>query len=284
MIWRLKILIKIVLSHLPFGYSAWRKFGIFRLGSMEQGEYALNIFKIHIKRAYPEGMPPGLTCLELGPGDSVAAALIANAFGAKEIYLVDTGNFVTHDMKIYRSMIRWLSDQGYSTIEIERTNSLQELLDSCNAQYLTDGYRSLQTIQSQSIDFIWSHSVLEHISKHDFDQTFSELRRVIKPDGHMSHNVDLMDHLGGALNNLRFSERLWENNYFANSGFYTNRIRYSEMATIMEDAGFQIDERDYSKWPELPTNKSAMATPFRGLSEEELSIRCCHYLLSPKHG
>jgi len=273
-----------VLSRLPFHYGLWRKFGVFRLGSMEQGEYVLNIFKIHIKRAYPEGVSPGFTCLELGPGDSVAAALVANAFGAKQVYLVDTGNFATHNLEIYRSIVQWLRDQGYPTVEIEGINSLQELLDSCNAQYLTDGYRSLQTIQPHSIDFIWSHSVLEHIRKCDFHKTFSELRRVIKSDGHMSHNVDLMDHLGGALNNLRFSEQLWENDYFADSGFYTNRIRYSEMATLMEDAGFQIHESDYSTWQKLPTNKLSMAKPFRSLSEEELSIRCCHYLLRPKLG
>lgn len=250
---------------------------------MEQGEYALKIFNLHVERAYPEGISEGLTCLELGPGDSIAAAIIANAFGVNQIYLVDTGNFAKRDMEIYISIVKWLREQGLSTIDIEKIESFDELLESCNTKYLTNGYRSLQTIQSQSIDFVWSHSVLEHIRKHEFNHTFTELRRVIKPDGHMSHNVDLMDHLGGALNNLRFSKRFWENDFVASSGFYTNRIRYSEMATIMEDAGFQIDESDYSTWSELPTNRLDMAMPFRDLSKEELSVRCCHFLLSPEY-
>ena len=96
----------------------------------------------------------------------------------------------------------------------------------------------------------------------------------------MSHNVDFMDHLGGSLNNLRFSEKVWENDFIANSGFYTNRIRYSEMAQIMGKAGFRIDASNFSSWQSLPTNRSDMAMPFNELSEEELNIRCCDYLLS----
>ena len=165
MIWRLKILVKIILSKLPLAYGFWRKIGLFRLGSMEQGEYALKIFNIHAERAYPDGMPEGMNCLELGPGDSIASALVANAFGVNQIYLVDTGNFANRDMETYISIVKWLREQGLPTIDIENIESFEELLESCNAKYLTNGYRSLQTIQSQSIDFIWSHSVLEHIRK-----------------------------------------------------------------------------------------------------------------------
>jgi len=44
-----------------------------------------------------------------------------------------------------------------------------------------------------------------------------------------SHRVDLRDHFGSALNNLRFSDKKWELDWIANSGFYTNRIRLQEM-------------------------------------------------------
>lgn len=280
MLWRFKILAKLLLSHLPLGYTFWRKLGLFRLGSMDKCEYAQKIFQLHTNRAYSDGIPSGKTLLELGPGDSVASALIAHAFGAEKIYLVDTGDFATRDMKTYRGIVNHLRDQGFSTIEIERIETFDELLESCHAIYMTDGYRSLQSIRNQSIDFIWSHSVLEHIRRREFYNTISELRRILKPNGQMSHNVDLMDHLGGALNNLRFSERLWEKDFFANSGFYTNRIRYSEMAKIMLDAGFKINESDYSCWLELPTVRSDMVAPFSELPDEELKIRCCHYLLS----
>ena len=41
---------------------------------------------------------------------------------------------------------------------------------------------------------------------------------MIRPGGLCSHVVDLKDHLGGALNNLRFSQRVWESRTMAGSG------------------------------------------------------------------
>lgn len=50
-----------------------------------------------------------------------------------------------------------------------------------------------------------------------------ELGRVLKPDGICVHRVDLNDHLGGCLNNLRFTDAIWESVLFRESGFYANR-------------------------------------------------------------
>ena len=46
-----------------------------------------------------------------------------------------------------------------------------------------------------------------------------ELRRVLRNDGVFSNRVDLRDHLGAALNNLRFPESLWERNAIAKRRF-----------------------------------------------------------------
>ena len=45
---------------------------------------------------------------------------------------------------------------------------IEEILKSTNAVYLTNGLSSLKLINSLSLDFVWSHSVLEHIRKSDF--------------------------------------------------------------------------------------------------------------------
>lgn len=47
--------------------------------------------------------------------------------------------------------------------------------------------------------------------------------------------------LGGALNHLRVLERLWESRLMAESGFYTQRLRYSEMLALFNEAGFRAD-------------------------------------------
>ncbi len=281
--WRIKILIKLILHHLPIDYYTWSKLGLFKLGAMDQLNYASKIFKLHAMRAYPEGIPPGLVFLGMGPGDSIASALLANAYGAKKVYLMDTGSYATRHIDVYKKIVKGIREEGLKTIDIEGVNDFYDILKACNTSYLTNGVSDFESIDDNSIDFIWSHSVLEHVRKRDFNKTIAECNRILKPSGFMSHNVDLMDHLGGQLNNLRFSEKMWENNYFANSGFYTNRLRFNEIEKIIKDADFDIKESEFSRWPELPTPKSAMDKSFKILSEDELLIRCCHYVAIKAH-
>lgn len=131
------------------------------------------------------------------------------------------------------------------------------------------------------MDFIWSQAVLEHIRKAEFLDTMLELRRIIRPDGVCSHVVDLKDHLGGRLNNLRFPENLWESNFMSSSGFYTNRIRYSEMVDIFAQAGFSVEVVSLKQWQNLPTPKAKMSEKFKNLLDEELCISGFSLLLRP---
>ena len=74
-------------------------------------------------------------------------------------------------------------------------------------------------IKSDSIDYIFSHSVLEHIRLFELEETINQMYRILKKGGFVSHNINYKDHLDEGLNNLRFPTSLWESNLFANSGF-----------------------------------------------------------------
>ena len=103
------------------------------------------------------------------------------------------------------------------------------MLESLNATYLTNGTAGLGDIPSGSLDLILSTAVLEHVGRADFPLLAREMLRLLRPGGTAYHEVDLMDHLGGAQNNLRFSEATWESPLMAKSGFYTNRLRCREI-------------------------------------------------------
>ncbi len=278
--WRLKILAKMILHHLPVDYRFWQRLGLFRLGAMDEIAYAEKIFNLHASRTFTDGVPVNATLLELGPGDSALSAILAQAAKAKKIYLVDTGDYVNRNITIYRELTDKLRKQNKNCIDAHSVDNVEALLRACHAEYLTEGLNSLQQLRGNSVDFIWSHSVLEHIRKAEFAHLFNEMLRILKPGALMSHNVDFMDHLGGALNNLRFSEKVWELDFVANSGFYTNRIRYSEMESLMQQLGFAIADCGYSSWTDLPTARQSMAEPFRTWPEPDLKIRCCHFLAS----
>ena len=144
---------------------------------------------------------------------------------------------------------------------------------------MTEGLESLRQIEGESVDLIFSQAVLEHVRRWEFLETMQQCRRILKPGGICSHQVDLRDHLEGGLNNLRFSERVWESKFFAESGFYTNRIQYSQMLEMFGRAGFRVQVTDVRRWEILPTQLNNLAREFSALPEDELCVSSFDVLL-----
>jgi SAM-dependent methyltransferase len=269
--WWAKIGAKIVLSRLPLRHGFWQKLGLFRHGDMDSRDYSLRVFQMHMEFAGFAGDLSGKTLMELGPGDGVASAVLAAAHGARSI-LVDTGAYAGTDPARYVELANYLHGRGLARVPVEGCKTIEELLQACNAQYLTAGLASLRGVPDRSVDLIFSQAVLEHVRRGEFAETMQECRRVLKPGGAFTNHVDLKDHLGGALNNLRFEESVWEGALFSRSGFYTNRIRYSEMLEKFRKAGFAIEWSRPKSWEKLPTPRQSLAVPFRELPDEELRI------------
>jgi SAM-dependent methyltransferase len=273
MLWRLKVLAKILLSRVPLGYTVFRRIGIFRHGAMDSAGYALKVFQAHFGRARERGLTTPFVALEIGPGDSVASAILARSVGASAIWLVDAGNFATDDMRLYVKTVETARAEGLAVPEEVNLTNLSSLLSSCHARYLSTGLRHFSEIPSGSVDFVWSQAVLEHVRSAELGQLVSEMYRVLRPGGIASHRVDLKDHLGGSLNNLRFSDALWESRLMANSGFYTNRLRFGQMLNLFRQAGFAVEVLATDRWPTLPLPRRVMADRFRALPDEELCVR-----------
>jgi hypothetical protein len=106
-----------------------------------------------------------------------------------------------------------------------------------------------------------------------------EMKRVLKPQGIGSHQIDFRDHLQYALNNLRFSERVWESDFMANSGFYTNRIPWAKMHALLEEY-FTVAIKHRNFWPSLPTAQEKMSRPFNAMPQEDLMTLDCHVVLT----
>jgi cyclopropane fatty-acyl-phospholipid synthase-like methyltransferase len=174
-----------------------------------------------------------------------------------------------------------MRNRGFSAADLRAVSSVDQMLDLLNAEYLTEGLDSLRSIAGSSVDFIWSHAVLEHIRRNQVEPFFRELRRIINPAGRMSHRIDFMDHLGGALNNLRFSDRVWESEFMAQSGFYTNRIRSAEMQQALRNAGFALTAVSVGKWERLPTPLNKLAPPYRNCAEDDLLTSYIDVLAEP---
>jgi hypothetical protein len=141
--WWVKIGSKIVLSRLPFGYQLWQKIGLFRHGKMDQTSYLLHVFDKHVARVILANDLKGKTILELGPGDSIGTALVAASYGAKS-FLLDAGPFAINDVNIYQKLADNLVSYGLTPPDISNASSLSDVLDLCDARYLTGGLNSLR--------------------------------------------------------------------------------------------------------------------------------------------
>jgi len=282
MLWWLKILAKIVLSRLPFGYRFWQRLSLFRHGRMDDPEYVLRNFNQHFDAAGTPGLGEAFSALELGPGDTLASALVVTGLGGGCCWLVDVGDFALKDIGVYRDIAADLRDQGVSAPCLKATTDTAAMLSQCHAHYLSAGLASLRTIPTASVDFVWSQAVLEHIRKSEFGDTMSELRRVLKPNGVCSHRIDLRDHLDASLNNLRFPNAFWESEFIASSGFYTNRLGYREILAKFEAAGFEVDIGQVDRWKRLPLPRRKMAREFLDRTETDLTISGFNVVLRPQ--
>lgn len=296
--WWAKLGAKLVLSRIPVPYRVWKQLGLFEHGRIDSPTACFNNFKIHLALAgfiSPDvgvvNRSPlrkagkrneGFTVLELGPGDTLGTALIAGALGATRCYLIDSGDYASRDVNSYKEMGRHLGEQGHEFPSLKEVQSIDEILSVCHATYLTNGLASLRELPSGSVDFVFSNAVLEHVRSRELQELLGETRRVLKRHGCCSHRVDLQDHLGGALNNLRFSEQVWESSLMANSGFYTNRFRFSEMLKVFNDAGFTVEIGQTLRWSTLPTPRHKLDEHFQSLSKDDLLVYGFDVILRPR--
>ena len=279
--WWAKIAIKMALARLPIPMRAWHRFGLFVPGFMRDPGYAIDVFESHWRRA---GSPaPGFTYLELGPGESLATALVAWAYGARGGALVDAGNFAVRDLAHDRPLIARLAQKPCprDVRELSELSSLDAVLMKVGAEVRTDGLAGLKTLPSDSVDLLFSQAVLEHVPLAEFAATMAELHRIQKPGGVGSHRVDFKDHLQGSLNNLRFSEATWEQPWFAQrSGFYTNRLRFSVMRDAFTRAGFSVTVQERNHWDALPIKRNKISASFRNLPDDELRTSGAVFVLT----
>ena len=270
--WYLKILFKIILSRLPLNYSFWQNIGLFRHGHMDKVDYTIKVFERHIQFAgFDKNNIKDKHFIELGPGDSILSALLAYSCGAR-LTLVDVGNFVKNDINFYKAICSEFSNLNYNMPDISDCIDIYDILKKVDSNYLTNGVESMKMIPSNSVDLIFSQAVLEHVRKKDFNNLAIEIKRILKEDGTSSHAIDLKDHLNYSLNNLRFSDKLWELEFFANSGFYTNRFSISEITDLYKENGFDVDIMNKISWNEVPLPRSKFAKQLEDRSQQDLLV------------
>jgi|SRR5271165_46033 len=127
----------------------------------------------------------------------------------------------------------------------ERYDKLQnDILTTSGITYIAPGDASRTGLPDQSVDIVFSNSVLEHVSPEALPAIMSETRRILRPSGVAVHCVACNDHYAhfdrniSYVNYLRFSAQEWR--WWNNSLQFQNRLRAPDFLRVAEDAGFRL--------------------------------------------
>jgi SAM-dependent methyltransferase len=265
------------------------------LGLLPQAEQANYLFQRHVARSLPAGEsvfrrkfaraeqhvaayeehgsgPPlgEAVFYEFGVGWDLAIPLSYAKLGVGRQLLVDI-----------RSSARVeLVNDSLSRLELEPLQSLAELEARFGIEYLAPRDARATGLPAESVDFVSSTDVCEHVPEADLAAIFRECFRLLRPGGAFSCRIDLQDHYSyfdhsiSRYNFLRFSEGTWR---LVNSPIhFQNRLRSPDYLRLVRDAGFELvverpsgpDERGLEELESLP-----LAERFRnGYTPQELGV------------
>ena len=124
-------------------------------------------------------------------------------------------------------------------------------------------------IDDGSVDLIFSQAVLEHID--DLRGVYAAMRRWLKPDGIMSHQIDFKCHgKANAWNgHWTYTDFVWKV-IVGRRSYLLNRQPHSVHVNLMEQSGFKIlDDTIFRSASQL--RREELAARFRALSDDDLT-------------
>lgn len=156
--------------------------------------------------------------------------------------------------------------------KLRLANSFEEVYRLLGARYIINPQGTLAEFDNAAFDAIVSSDVLEHVDRNILPQFVRDFYRVLKPNGHCIHQIDIADHFAyfapGAprKNYYKYSDKMW-NRYFENKVQYFNRVQRPEWSALFEEAGLQVVEENILS---EKIDSIKIDEQYRGLSREDL--------------
>ena len=188
------------------------------------------------------GLPAvGTTILELGPGRNFGPQLVMADRGAKmilaDLYLTGFGR--PYHPALYRTLNARLPSPC-RLLEVA-----QEGYDATPLVLLHEPAEALRSVESGSVDFVYSNATLEHVF--DVARTAQETARVMREGGVAAHQIDLRYHFHDfqrPLDHLVVDDDEFLAEATASRWICGNRLRSIEFIGHFESAGLRLVERE----------------------------------------
>jgi SAM-dependent methyltransferase len=146
--------------------------------------------------------------------------------------------------RIAEAADRPLTEVHASHAKLRATRTVAELLERAPIEYRAPADASASGIQDDSIDVVFSNSVLEHVVERDIARIMEESRRILRKGGLVIHDVNCGDHYAyfdrsiTPINYLSYSDREWA--FWNNRLQYQNRLRPADFIRLAHAAGLEL--------------------------------------------
>lgn len=294
--WLLKSAVHRAVSCLPA-----RRFwsDLLRGRSVELGEEAffvtLGFFRKHRASARENGTPlaEGYTVFELGTGWNPVQPLAHFLCGAGRVHSFDIEPLL-QPRRVARVLDYFLEAGRAGRLETELPGLLPGRLARLEAAragaeerpaaetlarldidiQVRDARQS--GLPAASMDFLFSHSVLEYVPRAPFGELLREFRRVAKPGAVTSHYIRLSDqfhHFDRSLSPfhfLRYPAALWR--WLDSPIIPQSRLRICDCREIFAESGWRIFREDNTLGSLEDLRRVPLAPEFRHYREEDLRV------------
>jgi len=256
--WRAKAHLTNVVSRLPFSghvyYALQRGFGSLRPGCHDPRPWYDAAADL-VDWVEAEGQTVrGRTFVEIGTGRRLDFPIALWLRGAARTITIDVHRYLSATLvreslealrrrpDDVRTRARGIEDRLDRLLSF--SGSLSDLLAMCAVDYVAPAEPSRLPLPSQSVDFLFSHVVLQNVPPDSILRLLAEARRVLVPGGLLVHFIDLTDMFSHdasvpAIHFLQFESRRWER-MTGNRFMYQNRLRASDYHRLFDAAGMRV--------------------------------------------
>jgi SAM-dependent methyltransferase len=245
------------------------------LGYLPRGESLNYVFQRHVARSLPagesvfrrkfaralqhlaayEGHAPGTSrsdavFYEFGVGWDLAIPLAYAALGVGRQVLVDIRPSARAEL-VNDSLAAF--ERLWDELEREAGRKLRPLgppvssvaeLERLGIAYRAPCDARATSLPPESVGFVSSTDVCEHVPEDDLAAIFRECHRLLRPGGAFSCRIDLQDHYSyfdsslSRYNFLRYSDAAWR---LVNSPLhFQNRLRSPDYLRLVRESGFEV--------------------------------------------
>lgn len=225
---------------------------------------------------------------EIGCGWHLAMALIFSSLGYSEINALDVKNHVRAEL--INTNLKYLKEDQYISDYIDFIDNPDDIYSKLKSIFrinlLAPCDSTMTGLKENSIDFVYSQEVFEHIPPDLIPAIMMECNRIIKENGIISLRINYADHYYGIdetitpYNFLKYSAKKWKK---YNPGLhYVNRMRHIDYMKILKHLNFEIIiEKTFrpDNWQEMLKDfifNDEFSTKY---TLEELSITSAHIVL-----